>query len=126
MNSVFDIKALTKTIGQNSASSFLDLVLSSRDELQRFGEAIELGLEQGATSLRDRDESTATTVAGWFDEVGAALREIREKMNSDDFSNFAKRLEKEAKKKPWFAVSANLVLRSFQRSIRRKDARLSQ
>lgn len=132
MNSVFDLKSLTSVIGRNSASSFLSLVHSSRDELSRYTEAIEFGLREGMKSLKKRDDKASKKVAGWFSEVEEALGEIRQKISSDKFSEFARKLEGEAKSRPWFSISAKIILQSFltqaqdqQEGSRRKHAKLS-
>jgi len=130
MNSVFDLKSLTSVIGKNSASSFLSLVHSSRDELGRYTEAIEFGLKEGMKALKKREDRASGKVSGWFEEVGEALHEIRTQINSDKFTEFARKLEKEAKNRPWFSISAKIILQSFlsqvedQGASRRKHGKL--
>lgn len=132
MNSVFDLKSLSHTLGKGSAASFLSLVHSSRDELGRYASAIEDGLREGRKGLKRRDDQVSHRVAGWFSDVESALKEIRQKINSEDFEEFAKRLEGEAKKKPWFSIGSRMILRSFLSTVtqdgasRRKNGKLSE
>jgi hypothetical protein len=121
MNSIFDLKSLTSTLGKNSASSLLSLVHTSRDELGRYAKAIEFGLREGKKGLQKHDDLAFQQVGEWFSEVESALKEVRAKIHSADFNHFAQRLEQEAKARPWFSISAKLILQSFLTQIRDQD-----
>lgn len=133
MKSVFDLKTLTTSLGKKSAASFLSLVHSSRDELGIYVEAIEYGLDEGIQALKKRDDKASEKVSSWFSEISYALKEMRGRINSDEFNDFAKKLEKEAKRRPWFSIGSRIILNSFLNQVheheegsRRQHAKLRQ
>lgn len=123
MNSVFDLKALTSVIGRNSASSLLSLVHSSRNELSRYVEALEFGLREGVKGLKKREDPASMNVSVWLTEIEDALREIKEKINSDDFTDFARKLEQEAKRRPWFSISSKFILQTLLTQVQEGTSR---
>lgn len=123
MNSVFDFKGLSNSLGKSSAASFLSLIHSSRDEIGRYSSAIEFGLKEGKKALKKRDDKASQLVSAWFAEVEFALKEIQHRIRSKDFEDFAKTLEREARNRPWFSISARMILRSFLNAVGEESAK---